>query len=471
MLTSTLTAKKYTVTTTNDSGKGSLREAISCANAAQCPSIIAFDISERDGGYDKSSQSWRITPHTELPEIIVPLQINGFTQRGSCPNRHAIDQENSAIINIEILGPLGEARNNRDARVGLTFGKGSDHSRIKGIAINGFQKGIRIDSCAVSITGAFLGVGLNGTTAVPNIVSLLVDKNAAHTQIGGCKPKHRNLFAGTGCFSLGDDSEQKAFGTVTIFGSDTAIQGTTINLTRKGNSLILHDAVLGIVSSNTSGTLIGGTTATARVIISGHSNANILCDTTHNDTISHVFAGTSLDGKHALGGGCGIKIVGDQADGPDAEKKQGNAYNHTIKHCLFSGNRISGIILGQLDGAQLANKTYIFNTKAGTDSAGIGPVPNEQYGLSIDYATNTRVEESTFRYNTLNGIHQVRAGNSLVEKCDVSFNGLGGIKVEPIAGTKGERPESQYEVKLGGVTAQGNGDNGVATPCGFIKEL
>ena len=69
------TATTYTVTTTADSGAGSLRQAILDANTNAGADTIAFDI--------PGSGVHTITPLTALPAITQSLTIDGYTQTGA----------------------------------------------------------------------------------------------------------------------------------------------------------------------------------------------------------------------------------------------------------------------------------------------------------------------------------------------------------------------------------------------------
>src|SRR4051812_35214114 len=71
-------AATFTVTSTNDSGVGSLRWAITNANATVGTNTIAFNI---PGNGVKI-----ISPATQYATIANPVVIDGYTQPGSAPN-------------------------------------------------------------------------------------------------------------------------------------------------------------------------------------------------------------------------------------------------------------------------------------------------------------------------------------------------------------------------------------------------
>jgi len=91
-------AATFTVTNTNDSGPGSLRQAITDANASLGLDTIAFNIPG-------------LGPHTiqllsGLPAILDPVVIDGYTESGATPNTNAPGMEINAVLKIELDGSL-----------------------------------------------------------------------------------------------------------------------------------------------------------------------------------------------------------------------------------------------------------------------------------------------------------------------------------------------------------------------------
>ena len=76
------------VTTTSDSGAGSLRAAITQANSDSSPDDIVFDIPASTAqnlnvpvsGFDPSTQTWTITLQSPLPPITNTVSIDGYTE-------------------------------------------------------------------------------------------------------------------------------------------------------------------------------------------------------------------------------------------------------------------------------------------------------------------------------------------------------------------------------------------------------
>src|SRR5947207_15548138 len=87
-----LAAATFTVMNTNDSGPGSLRQAILDANGNPGTDAIAFDI--------PGPGVHTIQPATPLPTITEAVTIDGYTQPGASPNTQPDGED--AVLLIEI---------------------------------------------------------------------------------------------------------------------------------------------------------------------------------------------------------------------------------------------------------------------------------------------------------------------------------------------------------------------------------
>ena len=96
-------ANTYTVTSTADSGAGSLRQAILDANANPGADTIAFNI--------VGSGVHTIAPASALPAITDAVTIDGYTQPGSSPNTNPVGQGLNTVLKIEIDGTAAAAGN------------------------------------------------------------------------------------------------------------------------------------------------------------------------------------------------------------------------------------------------------------------------------------------------------------------------------------------------------------------------
>ena len=93
-LTGPAHAAKVTVTNTNDSGAGWLRQAILNANAAPGADTVRFAIP--GDGVNTTS------PTSELPRITEALTVEGYGQPGSSPNTKGVGGD--AVLLVELSG-------------------------------------------------------------------------------------------------------------------------------------------------------------------------------------------------------------------------------------------------------------------------------------------------------------------------------------------------------------------------------
>jgi len=187
-LAATASAATFTVTNTNDSGVGSLRDSITQANTAVGADTIAFNVS---GAGCSGGGVCTITPASQLPEVTGTTLIDGFSQPGSSANTNASGAINAAP-KIVISG----------ATVGVTAsglvvsGAGST---VRGLVINGgFAGGVRVTGADVSVRGCFIGTDATGTTASGNAQGVSGEGFSGVTGllVGGPAPGDRNLIAG-----------------------------------------------------------------------------------------------------------------------------------------------------------------------------------------------------------------------------------------------------------------------------------
>ena len=390
----------------------------------------------------------------------MPVHIDGYSQAGSRPNCNPINKPHNGHIAIELCGPGMYSFYEGVPMKGLVFDSGSDGSKVSGLAINDFQVALEIGSDNVQVCGNFLGVAVDGVTPRPNKVSVSIASMCRNTCIGDGFPGNRNLISGIGEYSYDEEEGYTILGAITNFGQGTKVQGSTVNLTRCGDALILPKAKVGIYSRDTDSTHLGGPDFCHRVIVAGHEKANILCDATDNDLIERVLVGTNVAGTVGLGGGEGLVFT-------TSYMPESAPSGHLVEDSLFSGHERCGILAGHLDDVGPVKGLILKHIKAGTDITGEEPIPNGEQGICFDFTERAQIIESVTMFNLLNGLRLgKKAAGTEINSFIIAFNKEGGIKFAPI-----ERQENDFEGRSMNTRVIGNGNNAATTPCGVLKTL
>ena len=197
LLAAVAVANTYTVTTTADSGAGSLRQAILDSNASVgVTDTIAFNIT--GAGCVGSPAVCTIRPTSPLPNLTDPVVIDGYTQPGSSQN--TLSTGDNAVLLVELNGSLANG-----SAEGLVVA--TDNTVIMGLVVDNFSpngSGIWIDAAGGSgtagghvIRGNFIGTDPTGSIAVPNAGAGIFLRSPNNT-IGGPNPADRNVLVGSG---------------------------------------------------------------------------------------------------------------------------------------------------------------------------------------------------------------------------------------------------------------------------------
>src|SRR5262245_42214293 len=149
-------AATFTVTNTDDTGAGSLRQAIDDANATPGADTIVFNI--------PGAGVHTITPQSLLPIVNEAVTIDGYTQPGSSPNTNATGALNS-VLQVEIDGTVAPQRC-------VTIG--ASNVEVRGLIINRCTEGIELFNpfgssvSGIVIAGSFLGTDAAGLASASN---------------------------------------------------------------------------------------------------------------------------------------------------------------------------------------------------------------------------------------------------------------------------------------------------------------
>lgn len=156
----------FKVTTTADSGPGSLRQAITDANGHIGSDLITFNIPTSDPHYNANTGVWTIRPAEQLPVLYDQATIIDGRSQALFIGRDT----NPFGPEIEIDGSLSAYRNS-----GIRIQ--TDGVEILLLTINRFKDGSGISfdqSDGGRVGGCYVGVDPTGMTAAPNSYGIVV---------------------------------------------------------------------------------------------------------------------------------------------------------------------------------------------------------------------------------------------------------------------------------------------------------
>lgn len=387
-----------TVTSNADSGAGTLREAITLANAGAGADTINFSI---------GSGLQTITLLTQLDMIVDEIHIDGSTQPGGSGNAPGIE--------VNGTGAPGTFR-------GFTIsGSGASGSSIKGLALNNFTDAIFLTQTSnVIIQGNYIGTDASGTVAVGNTGAGIVVQWSQNNQIGGSSAAQRNVISGNSGHGI-DIRDLMSTGNV--------ITGNYIGVDASGLAG-LSNGWSGVNLLNTSGNTVGGTSAGQRNVISANLQSGINLSGSSTNTIVGNYIGVDASGTTSLGNVHeGISLSGNSTlntiGGTSAAARN-----------IISGNERDGILLGSG-----ADGNAIYGNYIGLNATGTGVLHNIGSGISLSSDDNEIGSVN-------NGAGNVIAGNG---GFGIVFNGASGNLVK----------RNFIGVAADGLTALGNSLSGV----------
>ena len=195
----TLPVDRTIVTNTNDSGTGSLRDAINAVNEVCAPKSLAgstmpatFSVLGTVVTFNiPASGVQRIQPVSPLPVIACDnAVIDGFTQPGTSPNTLGVGD--NAVRLIEVNGGLASVSD------GLAVGGAA--VTIRGLIINGFANGAGVQIVTpvggTRILGNMIGADASGNTRIKNSYGVRNSLTNSGVQIGSGSLADRNVISG-----------------------------------------------------------------------------------------------------------------------------------------------------------------------------------------------------------------------------------------------------------------------------------
>jgi len=477
VLAVSVSAATFTVTSAADSGAGSFDQAILDANATPGLDNIHFNIG---GGGPQ------VITTGPIPVITDAVVIDGTTQPGYA---------GTPIVTLDGNDVIGA-----ELRI-----QSASPSTIRGLAIvDMLGAGVRVENGGATITGNYIGVNASGLVADGNnggievyesvdgvvITGNVISGNAGNgiqlsgtpgvaasddnivqgniigldasgvndlgnslngiavdggnsNQLGGTAAGEGNVISGNGGFGI----RISARGAVVTGAVGNTVQGNLIGTNGTGTAAV-SNGLDGVALFGPHQTTVGGTTAGARNVISGNTNAgvNVSFDTTAGtrlaaDTvITGNFIGTDINGTADLGNVLnGIAIV--SSTGTIVGGAAAGAGN------VISGNNLHGVSFAQIGGNPTSG-AVVQGNRIGTDVTGTAALPNTGNGVVCAFAGT----QALLTDNTIGG---TGAG----EGNRIWFNGGDGVAVLFGAGN----PILGNSIDLNGGLGIDLGPNGVAT--------
>jgi hypothetical protein len=354
----------YIVTTTADTGPGSLRDAITQVNADTShtlyTSLSNSSVDEIDFNIAAGTGVATITPQLGLPTISNAVLINGYTQAGATTN--TLTQGDNAVLKVQLNLSTVTSVYNTGLRIN------ADNSTIAGLVFNGMV----IDSPAILVSGTgdfiqgnFIGTDVTGTQVAGN-ASWGVLLQGTNNVVGGATPASRNVISGNGNSSSTPINSQ---GGIQDAGTANSVEGNYIGTDVTGTKALGNGPGAGngqygagVDSEGVNGT-IGGTAPGDANLISGNQEGIMAGGS--NNVVAGNLIGTDVTGTSALPNVTGIGLVGsnDVIGGTNA-----------AAHNIISGNNRG---IDQFGGG-LIEGNYI-----GTDITGTKPLANAEEGIFL----------------------------------------------------------------------------------------
>ena len=302
------------VTNTNDSGTGSLRDAITQSNTNNVATTITFNLG--------NACPYTISPITALPAMTAPITIDGYSQAGATPNN--LEKGNDASLCV-ILD--GTAHSLVDGLVVSSAAVDGTSVTIDGIAFGGFSHG------AITLSGGS-GHAITGSRVGGAAGSVSLDPVANGIIIG----------PGVSGVTIGGDITNLAL--MNILGSATG-------------SGIVMDGANGTDVASRDNQVIGNyigvdwSTATSTFINRGNGGAGVIIAGPNNTVVSNLIE---------FNGGYGVEFTGTDAND--------NAVESNLIGYLFSDTDIGS---GNHGGVVIENGAHDIDTESNVIEFNLGP--------------------------------------------------------------------------------------------------
>jgi hypothetical protein len=386
-------ATTFTVTSTNDAGPGSLRQALLGVNSNPGPHAVQFSIS--------GAGVHTLAPLTPWPELTNAVALDGYSQPGTKPN--SLQWGSDAVLRIRFDG---QRLTNSLAPALVLHSNGSS---VRGLIVVRFASGIKIDSASsVVIAGNWIGLDWDGIARGMTFdgitVTCPVFASAMHNTIGGEAFSERNIISGNGT-------------------------GISFTPASAANNSVLNN----FIGTDSSGTLPRGNVS-AGVLIQAATNILV------SGNVLSAATGSGGYGIEIVGGAGDViqdNLIGHGVSGQDLGNAGDGVFANGAKNLLLGGaggaggNRIGfngrhGIDLLGCSGATIQGNNI------GTGSGGFEPWGNMQSGIYLN-DSNTNLIGGVVGRNNI--VYNGGAGVSILSGTgnQISANGIydnGGLGID-----------------------------------------
>jgi hypothetical protein len=408
MITSTI-ASTFTVTNTNDSGVGTLRQAITDANSTPGVDTISFNIPATDPRCNASTHVCTISPESSLPPVNDSVIVDGYTQPGASPNTLAMGD--NAVVLIQLSGTaLGTARLD-----GLDLNAGG--STVRGLVINGFfGRGLSLNGSGNVIEGNFIGTDPKATKGVENFeAGIVISGGSQNNIIGGTTLAARNIIAGNGrdvellitdpgsngnliegnyvgINAVGDTAISASTGSDESGARIDIVDGASNNVIGGTTASARNVIAPGLRGSDchTAGVYLGSSTATNQIFYQGSNSAAIVS----GNQILGNFIGTNVSGRGPLtnasgllGPGIFIQVTGQNNIIGGTAASAGNVIS-LLPYDAISIGGTGNIIQGNHIGTDLTNTMSLGNDGDGVQTLDVYGAINNTIGGTVPGAGN-----------------------------------------------------------------------------------
>lgn len=347
---------------TNDSGAGSLREAILSANANVGADIIGLSFS--------GLGPFTIALNSPLPDITESIQIDGSLLSGYAGSPIVVLDGSSAGALADGLKITG------------------DDSLIRGLAIVNFGgDGIEVDGGDNNvIAGNYIGIASDGTTLGSNGgYGVLLINGAANNTVGGSTVGDRNVLSG---HTSAGGAGVGLIGTGT---SNNRIQGNYIGTNAAGSAALGNQIGVSLYS-NAIGNIIGtdgdGTNDEFEGnLISGNVTGINLQENVDDTVIAGNWIGLNAAGTGTIGNTVqGIRVFEDMTTSGLRIGTNADGLSDIFERNVISGNGITDVYLPGTTDAVVAGNFI------GTNAAGTATLGTVTYGVTVSNgSTGVRV--------------------------------------------------------------------------------